>query len=629
MNNPFLNSIESSFKGAYQAFTRFLISSLGALAFMMITMIRIQTVESFQNSNRGLFDSLQWSTALVAVVGLASITFVRSRGNQSKNLLFANILAAASGIIAFILLYFLGRTEVAPDSYYKYPGLTNLAHARMAILVGVVFIAFILFATKPWHNKYLARTIFMIEKSIAISGIYGLVLLAGTAAVAGAIQGLLYPAMSFKVYQHLSSITGFISFMLFLGYLPDFTKGEEDEVRREREEQPRFIQLLFSYIIVPITLALTIVLLLWTVRIIFQGVGENFLRLSGIATTYTIIGIWLHMMVQEADNALAKFYKNVYPIATFIILTFEGWAIFNQLRNYGMQTTEYYFVIVWIVAVIAMILIVLKMKKSYAIVMSLLMFSMIFTVLPVVGYQSLPITLQTNRLEKLLTQANMFDGEKITPSNAELARGQREKITVAATFLSRQDQEKKPQWLKIGPYDDQTFKKVMGFDPVFPRQDDTPPPPPPGQQVKRMILRKDDQAFLIRGFDWQVPLVYSDSTNEQIATLQGQQGEFKMKWQQENNATKPPTFEITLNEKPILKESLEGFINQLLVKYPASVEVNEKGEALEVADFQYDFETSEIKGTIVFSYLEVTIDENTDEMTYWNEIQGIYVSEVQ
>lgn len=627
MNNPFFQSIESTFKGAYQAVTRFFISSFGALVFMLTTMVRIQSADSIQNVNRILFDSLQWSAALIAIVGLASITYVRSRNNQSRNLLIANSLTAVSGVVAFLLLYFLGGTKVTSDSYYRYPGLTNLAQARMAIIVGVVFIAFILFAAKPWINKYVARTIFMIEKSVIISGIYGFVLLAGTAAVAGAIQGLLYPAMSFKVYQHLSTMIGFIAFMLFLGYLPDFSKGEDDEIRREREEQPRFIQLLFSYIIVPITLALTIVLLLWTVRIIFQGVGENFLRLSGIATTYTVVGIWLHIMVQEADNALAKFYTKVYPIATFIILAFEGWAIFNQLRNYGMQTTEYYFVIVWIVAVIAMILLVMKMQKSYAIVLGMTMFSMIFTVLPMVGYQSLPVMLQTNRLEKLLTQADMFDGEKIIPSSVDLARSEREKITVSATFLSRQDQEKVPKWLNIGAYDDQSFKEVMGFDPIFPRQDDTPPTPP-GQQVKRIILRRNNQAFSISPFDWQVPLVYSESEKEQIGTLQGEQGEFKIKWQQDNAITKPPTIEVTLDEREILKESLATFINQLMDKYPPTAEFNEKGEALEVSNLQFNFESPDIKGSVMFSYIEIMVDENTDETTYWTEIEGIYVSEV-
>ena len=626
MNNPFVQSIESTFKGAYQAVTRFFMSSLGALVFMLTTMVRIQTGDAIQNVNRLLFDSLQWSAVLVAMVGLASVTYVRSRDNQSRNLLIANSLTAVSGIVAFLLLYLLGGTKVSPDSYYRYPGLTNLAQARMAIIVGVVFIAFILFAAKPWINKYVARTIFMIEKSVIISGIYGFVLLAGTAAVAGAIQGLLYPAMSFKVYQHLSSMIGFIAFMLFLGYLPDFSKGEEDAIRREREEQPRFIQLLFSYIIVPITLALTVVLLLWTVRIIFQGVGENFLRLSGIATTYTVVGIWLHIMVREADNALAKFYIKIYPIATLIILAFEGWAIFNQLRNYGMQTTEYYFVIVWIVAIIAMILLVMKMQKSYAIVLAMTMFSMIFTVLPIVGYQSLPVILQTNRLEKLLTQADMFDGEKIIPSSSELARIEREKITVAATFLSRQDQEKVPKWLKIGAYDDQSFKEVMGFDPIFPRQDDTPPTPP-GQQVKRTILRRDNQAFSISPFDWQVPLVYSESTKEQVGTFKGAQGEFKIKWQQDDATKKPPTIEVTLDEREILKESLATFINQLMDKYPPTVESSEKGEALGVSDLQFNFESPEIKGSVMFSYIEIMVDENTDETTYWTEIEGIYVSE--
>ncbi|MEG0293521.1 hypothetical protein [Enterococcus sp.] len=628
MKNPFIESIESTFKGAYQAVTRFFMASVGAFLFMVITMTRIQSVESTQNLNRLLFDSLQWSAALIAILGLASITYVRSQKNQPRNHWLANGLTGISGVIVFVLLYFLGRDELSPDSYYRYPGLTYLAQGRMAILISVIFLAFILFAAKPWINKYVSRTIFMIQKAIAVSGIYGLVLLAGTSAVAGAIQGLLYPAMSFKVYQHLTSLIGFIAFMLFLGFLPDFSKAEEDEKRLEAEQQPRFIQLLFSYILVPITLALTIVLLLWTVRIIFQGVGENFLRLSGIATTYTLVGIWLHMMVQEADNALAKFYRKVYPIATLIILAFEGWAIINQLLMYGMQTTEYYFVIVWKVAVLAMLLLVFKFKKSYAVVLLLTMISMVFTVLPIVGYQSLPVTLQSNRLEKLLTEAEMFDGQKIIPGNPKMPRSEREKITVSATYLARQDSDKIPKWLTISAYNDQRFKEVMGFDPIYPRQDDTPPTPAPGKQVKRMSLARENQAFSIADFEWQVPLHYDNETNSQRGILKSNQGQFIIEWQTDAQSSLP-SLKVTLDDRVIIEETLQAYFDELQETHPATVDMNQSGETIDVPELQFNFESSEIKGTIIFSTIEVVINENTNETTYWSEVEGIYVSEVK
>ena len=130
----------------------------------------------------------------------------------------------------------------------------------MAMLLGVTFLAFVLFAARQKENQSLSRTIFMIQKSFFIALIYGIVLLAGTSSVAGAIQGLLYPAMSFKVYQHLGSIIGFVTFLIFLGSLPDFSQTQPDEKHQAAQEQSKFIQLLFSYILVPVTLALTIVL---------------------------------------------------------------------------------------------------------------------------------------------------------------------------------------------------------------------------------------------------------------------------------------------------------------------------------------------------------------------------------
>lgn len=621
--NDFKQSVEKVLRGAFQAVSTFPAASLSGLLFTLTTMVRIQMDWPQEEKYQLLFNSIHWSFGLGAVFGLMAVTYLRGRKNQGHLLGLANGVTGIVSLLSFLALYFLGQINPTPDSYLKYPYLSNLANARMSILIGILFLAFILFAARPKEKPNLSRSVFMVQKALVVTGIYGLVLLGGTSAVAGAIQGLLFPSMSFKVYQYLGSIIAFVTFLLFLGYLPDFSKDESDEKRQEAENQSKFMHLLFSYILVPITLALTVVLLLWAVKIMFQGVGDNFLTLSGISTSYAVIGIWLHLMVQDADNKLARFYVKVYPIATLLILAFEGWALVTQLRVYGMQTTEYYFVLVWIVAVTAMIFLLWKKQRAYQGILVLLMAAMLFTVLPVVGYQSLPIRLQTQRLEKLLVEAKMWQENEIVPGSEELARPLREKITLSAQFLARQENKDIPTWLRISAYDTAEFTKVMGFAPIRPRQDSQPPIK---DETRSTNLRRADQALAIEDFDWRLALNYNSKEEGQVAYFEGKAGAYQFQWLDNSAENKVPHLKVTLNEEVIIDESLTTYIEELLKAHPP-IPTSEQLDPISVDTLQIPFASETIEGIFVFNGIEIRIDPTTKEQTCWIDVEGIYLIE--
>ncbi|MHC5269520.1 hypothetical protein ACYSNO_10105 [Enterococcus sp. LJL98] len=616
-------SIQTVFKGAFQAVATFPSASISAFLFMLTTMVRIQVDGMQAEKYQLLFNSIHWSLGLCALFGLLLVTYLRGAGKSEKLIGGAQWLTPVLFFLTFSSLYFFGKVQPSPDSYRTYPYLSALTNARMGILYGILFIAFLLVAARPKKQPKMARAVFMIQKGLVVTGIYGLVLFAGTSAVAGAIQGLLYPAMSFKVYQYLGAMVGWLTFLLFLGYLPDFTKDEKDAKRQEAESQSKFTHFLFSYLFVPITLALTVVLLLWAIKILFQGVGDNFLTLSSISTSYVVIGIWLHLMVQEADNKLARFYCQVYPWATLLILVFEGWALVTQLRVYGMQTTEYYFVLVWVVALLAVILLLWQKDQGYPKIFLLLMAAMLFTVLPLVGYQSLPIRLQTQRLENLLIEANMWESNKIIPGSETLDRPLREKITLSAQFLARQEAEKVPTWLTISAYDSQSFEQVMGFAPIRPRQDSQPPVK---DETQSMDLRRSEQALNIQPYTWRLTLRYEEKQKGQVASFTGHEGDYVISWLENQEENQVPQIKITLNEQEIVSESLAPYLEQLLAEHPLQP-LSEQTEAVQLDDLAFPFSSDYFDGIFVFNGIEVRLDPKKQEKTYWFDIEGIYVNE--
>ena len=247
--NSFTRSITSIFGGAVRAFETFPAAILSALAFAIVTMIRIQLDWPQQEAYNFLFNCLHWAFAFGAVFSIAAITIAQSRFNNKSTFLTANLLGAAAVVVTFLMLYFLG--EANTDISARYAIISTLAAARVSAAILISFLLFIIAGGYPKEQSGFSRSFFMTHKALFIALIYGIVIMAGASGVAGAVQALLYHGMSGKVYMYVGTVTGFLAFTIFLGYFPDFRKGIFDDHRDTAQKQPRYIEMLLDYIIIP------------------------------------------------------------------------------------------------------------------------------------------------------------------------------------------------------------------------------------------------------------------------------------------------------------------------------------------------------------------------------------------
>ena len=616
----FSKSILRVAKGAMDAFGTFPSAIASALAFSIITAIRIYLDWPQQEEYNFLFNCLHWAFGFGAVFGIAAVTYVRSRKNSKKDFALANLVTGAIIVVIFLLLYFFGGREPLPDDYFRYMRLTDISIARMTAISFVVAVAFVIFAGLPRKNPNMTRSIFMTQKAFITAAIYGGVMMGGTSAVAGAIQALLYNEMSYKVYQYLGTIVGFLTFTIFAGYFPDFTKAEEDEKRKSAQTQSRFMEVLFSYIMVPIALALTVVLLLWTVRTVMEGIGSSFVRLSSIATGYAVGGIWLHIMVAEHENGLAKFYRRVYPIAALLILGFEAWALVVQLGKFGMKTTEYFFLITWVVAVISVLLIILQKERAYIKISMLTALASLIAVLPLAGYHSLPARLQSQRLEKLLLSANMLQAGAIVPGSESLDKELREQITDSVSFLAYQYDADLPGWFDRNYANYKDFKDTFGFEQVWPQYGDYIPP----SNYVATFLNLEPSAIDISDYDWAFNLLDFSKNGEGVAELKGVNGSYVVEWILEEYNGSIPRLRISLNDQTILDESMKGYVDRISEKYPPAAY---QPRTVGLRDMSERFVNDKIEILVVFNSTEISLDTKNDRITYWLSLNSMYLKE--
>jgi len=613
-------SISKIFKGAARTIDTFPVTIAFAFLFAFVTFIRIQVDWPQQEQYNFLFNCLHLSFAFGAVSSLMLITFVQSRFNTKSSLLFVNILGIVITAVAFLLLYFYGATTEL--SNIRYTSLSSLAVGRIIAAMLISMLAFIVLAEYPKVKSGFSQSLFMTHKAFFIALLYGTVILAGTSGVATAVKALLYHGMSDKVYMYLGTLAGFLAFTIFVGYFPDFRKGINDDHREEAQKQPRFIEILFGYILVPITLALTIVLLLWAGQSILKGNWPSFMMLYRIAAVYAIGGIWLHIMVTDHETGVEKFYRKIYPVAALIILAFEAWALYRQINQFGLKITEYWFIIIWITAVLSSCLLLILKENSHNKIILVTCIAALVSVSPVIGYHSLPVLAQLDRLENLLTSQGMLQSGNLVPASKLPNEKIRESITDAVSYVANSKNAKLPDWFDKNLDNSEVFKQKLGFEQTWPKPDQDYYPGDNNYLSLSLVLRPEPMD--ISNYQWSVTIGDNYGKQSTSTFVKGKNGEYQISWISDT-ASQIPLLQIKNKDKMILEQSMSDYIETITKKYPPLSGGGMKEVSIE--DMSLKLETEEISVLLIFSNIDINVDVQNDSINYWLNLKNLYLHE--
>ena len=608
----FLSSVSAVFRGALRAFRSFPASSGCALAFAAVTAVQIQMDWSVREPYEFVSDCLLWAFALGVLFSIMAVTAAQSRFRTPQAFLLANLLGVASAAFTYLGLDLFGGVEQAGSTYRV---ISDLAAARVAAAMLVCLIVFVLLAADP--KDRFAESLFMVHKAFFIALLYGLVLLLGTMGVARVVQSLLYHDMSYKVYSYLGTLVGLLTYTIFLGYFPDFGGG--DVSRDAAQKQPRFIQVLFGSILVPVVLALTVVLLLWAGKTIFSGMQVSFVRLSSIAAAYTIGGLWLHVMISGQESAPARLYRKVYPIASAVILLFEAWAVIRQLKTTGLKTEEYLFLLIWVLAAVGSVLLLFKMTGAHRLLAVLACALTVFAVLPVVGYQAMPVRAQTKRLEALLTGEKILKNNQLTPATLQPDQQVRANITDAVDFLANVQDAKLPAWFDPDLSMGDTFREKLGFDKTWISSDgeETTNPDP----YRGTYLSLSPAVVNLSNYRWEVNLQSASGKGGDSASFTGDRGTYQVDWSTAEDGV--PTLRITRDGTVLLKQDLTSYLDGIREKYPPQQSGNAEAP---LGDMSLTLETADLRVFLIFSNVSISVD-SSGATSYWVSLKDFYLSE--
>lgn len=393
-----------------------------------------------------------------------------------------------------------------------------------------------------------------------------------------------------------------------------------DDHRAVVRQHPKFISSLFNYILVPILTVLTVVLLIWTLKEVIFGAETEFLRLEGIATAYAIAGIWLHILLTSYTTPMADFYKRVYPVSALVILLAEIWVILQQLKLEQLKEVTYYFMLVWLCALVSIITLVLMKAKAHAILTIVVIVASVVSVLPVVGAQALPISVQVSRLERLLTTEGMLHDEHLVSATKPVDQAKRQAITDAVLYLAYAKEADLPLWFNKDWAMARAFEAEMGF--AMEPMGSSAVKSPTYSYLSTSL--EGSGALDVMAYEWMIGPSHGLYNRENAVTFTGIRGQYQVMWLMDDDVSHLPRVRIFLDDVLVLEETMHAFMDAVMSRYPLG---DNSVYQLDINEMTVEFSNEFLDVMIVFEGVYLSLDPEADNPNYRLPLSGIYIHE--
>ncbi len=383
--------------------------------------------------------------------------------------LIAHTLAERFAKSKTVKIVFLVGALILSVLYFSYiynlETVGTIAQIRTTTLVFVLISSFVLVPSLKGGTDF--NAVFLsVFKAFFISVFFSGVIYGGVIAVVSAINALdLWRFNYNNVFRHITNITWiFIAPTILLSLIPIYGEDgeEENEKLKKAVGYPKFLQVLLSYVLVPISAAFTIVVLAYILKTITTNTWDDNL-LEPMLLSYLISILPIYLLVKRIDNATARIFTKFLPLCISLIAAFQLVASFREMASFGIVIPRYYIIIFGIYSFVIGIWLFLGSKRKNGYVAALAIAFAIVCSLPYVGAFDVSMRSQANLVRTTLIKNDMLSGNKVIPKS-DIPNESKEKIIKGLQYIySIEDRNIKLEFLpsKFDFYND--LSDVFGF----------------------------------------------------------------------------------------------------------------------------------------------------------------------
>ncbi len=310
--------------------------------------------------------------------------------------------------------------------------------ALFALLIGYIWVPVIKSKT-DFNASFMA-----VFKAFFQTVLYSGVLYGGVSLIIFAINYLIVE-VSGKAFAHSANIV-FVLFapLFFFSLVPVFLGERHKDLGTEELEPleaaiakatycPRFLEILISYIIVPVAAVYTVILVLY---IGLNVTGSFWSRnlMEPLLVSYAIAVILVYILSSTIDNKFVNLFRLIFPKVLVPVVVFQIVSSYLNLGNTGIVHTKYYVLLFGAFAACAGVVMSIFPPKRNGIIAGLLIAFALVSIVPPVDAFTVSKNSQINMLEAALEANGMLEDDEIIP-NGNVSEDDRIRISQSVSYL--------------------------------------------------------------------------------------------------------------------------------------------------------------------------------------------------
>jgi hypothetical protein len=304
-------------------------------------------------------------------------------------------------------------------------------------------------------------------KSIFTSVLYSGVLSGGIAAIIAAVDILLFKVNTDSYSYMLTIVWVLFATIYYLSLLPKFGSEEEEDLAmlQRSENYPKFLEILVSYIAIPLITAYTAVLIAYFVKILITSNWPSG-QLGGMVLAYSAAGLVIFILASLLDNRFAVLYRKIFPKVLIPVVIMQLISVGIRLNAYGVTESRYYVALFGIFSITTAILLSLRPVSKNGLIALLAAGFAILSILPPTDAFTVSRVSQINRVEAILTTEGILADGKLTPKSNASEKAKAETTSILS-YLDNRSSLDYINWLPkdFNMYED--MKITIGFEPTY------------------------------------------------------------------------------------------------------------------------------------------------------------------
>ena len=343
---------------------------------------------------------------------------------------------------------------------------------RTSIFLGAIVLSFY-WVPSIKSKVYFYETLLAGLKAFFLASLFSLVAMIGASSLLFAIDRLLVSVPS-RIYSHVWNIDfALLAPLFFLSFIPWYPgvleESKEEGIREKHAEKtysfvsaPRSLEVLLTYIVIPLLILYTLVLILYFAT----NIGQNFWSdpvLEPLLLSYSIVGIVIYLLSCTIQTKLTVFFRKVFPKLIVLVMAFQLYASFRRMQEIGLTHGRYFVLLTACAAlIIGLIFSVTKSKKTGWAAVVVLIASFIAITPPIDGF-TLGRKNQINVLEKTLNRNQMIKDNQIV-KNESISEEDMKKISRSVSYLEQIGGLQKVKGMNQKELEGEKFTQLLGFN---------------------------------------------------------------------------------------------------------------------------------------------------------------------